>query len=264
MPRICFLNPFGTDAYDGLIADTLTPALRPDTRVQIRHLDGCPRNIDFYVPKHLVETEIIKSALQAQEDGFDAFVIGCCYDPALTPARELVDIPVVGPLEASAAHTRMFGHRFAVLTDHYKAVPEIEDLLRMYGMSQNCRKVEALGWFVDDMVENPAAVARDTSARVRQIMAESGAETVVLGCTIVSACYELAQQGQTVRDADPVINPNVMAMKVAELYADLRAAGQYRMGRGGYYGQHAAHDPDEAAEVRHALTHSPSESRAPV
>ena len=255
MPRICFLNPFGTDAYDRLIAEALSPVIRADTDVQIRHLAGCPRNIDYYVPKHLVETEIIRTAVQAQEDGFDAFVIGCCYDPALTPVRELLDIPVVGPLEASASLTRMFGHRFAVLTDHHKAVPEIEDLLRSYGLDQNCRRVEALGWFVDDMVGNPAAVASDTSERVRQVMAATGAETVVLGCTIVSACYELAQQrGQGQQDTPSVINPNLMAVKVAELFADLSATGQYRMSREGYYQPHAAHDRDEAAEVRRALT----------
>lgn len=257
MPRICFLNPFGTDAYDRLIADTLTPALRSGTAVQIRHLEGCPRNIDFYVPKHLVETAVLASAVQAEAEGFDAFVIGCCYDPALTPARELVDIPVVGPLEASVSLARMFGHRFAVLTDHHKAVPEIEDLLRVYGVDANCRGVEALDWFVDDMVQNPAAVAEDTSARVRHIMESSGAETVVLGCTIVSACYELAQQprGQAGQAVDSVINPNLMAVKVAELFADLRATGQYRMDRNGYYQKHAAHDPAEAADVLRSLTH---------
>jgi len=254
MSRICFLNPFGTDAYDGLVADALSPVLRDDTDVQIRHLAGCPPDIDYYVPKHLVESEILKAAVAAQEDGFDAFVIGCCYDPALTAVREMLDIPVVGPLEASASLTRMFGHRFAVLTDHHKAVPEIEDLLRLYGLDRNCRGVEALGWFVDDMVDRPSAVANDTSERVRQVMTSTGAETVVLGCTIVSACYELAQQRGQQQDPPSVINPNLMAVKVAELFADLNTTGQYRMSREGYYQQHTAHDRAEAAEVRRALT----------
>ena len=57
MPRICFLNPFGTDQFDQLVRDTLLPSLRGETEVEIRHLQGCPRNIDYYVPKHLVEVE---------------------------------------------------------------------------------------------------------------------------------------------------------------------------------------------------------------
>ena len=101
MARICFLNPFGTDSYDELIETTLTPALHGTTEVEIRHLTHAPRNIDYYAPKHLSETEIMMAAVEAERDGFDAFVIGCCYDPGLTQCRELVNIPVVGPLEAS-------------------------------------------------------------------------------------------------------------------------------------------------------------------
>ena len=40
-----------------------------------------------------------------------------------------------------------------------------------------------------------------------------------------------------------------MAVKLAEMFADLHAAGQYRISRAGYYQQHHAHDQDEAAEI---------------
>jgi len=254
MPRICFLNPFGTDAYDAIVRETLAPSLRAGTDVEIRHLTGCPRNIDFYVPKHLVEVDVLRAVAQAESDGFDALVVGCCYDPALTQARELVDMPVVGPLEASASLARLFGHRFSVVTDHRKAVPELEDRIRLYGLEPNCRSVTAIDWFVDDMIENPAAVARDAYVRCRDVMERDRAEAVVLGCTIVAACYEQAVlRGSLDVAALPIVNPNVMAVKVAEMLADLRAVGQYRMSRRGYYQRHDQHDADEAAEVRSLL-----------
>ena len=37
--------------------------------------------------------------------------------------------------------------------------------------------------------------------------------------------------------------------EMEELLADLAAVGQYRIGRSGYYQQHAQHDPAEAREV---------------
>lgn len=250
MARICFLNPFGTDDYDALIAEVLTPSLRAGTDVEIRHLEDAPRNIDFYVPKHLVEVEVLRAVRAAEREGFDALVIGCCYDPALTQARELTDMPVVGPLEAATSLARLFGHRFAVVTDHHKAVPEIEDRIRLYGLEPNCRSVSAVDWFVDDMIGDPDAVARDAHARCAAVMERDGAETVVLGCTIVSACYEraLLRGVEGVGDLS-VLNPNIMAVKVAELLADLRAVGQYRISRRGYYQRHAQHDAEEAASV---------------
>lgn len=255
MSRICFLNPFGTDAYDAIISETLAPSLRAGTEVEIRHLANCPRNIDYYVPKHLVEVEVLKAVVQADRDGFNAFVIGCCYDPALTQARELTDMPVVGPLEASAMLSRLFGHRFAVVTDHHKAVPEIEDRVRLYGLEPNCRSVSAINWFVDDMIGDPASVGHDAYARCKEVIERDGAEVVVLGCTIVAACYEqtVLRGGAELADL-AILNPNLMAVKVAEMLADLRSVGQYRISRRGYYQQHRQHDAQEAAEVLALLT----------
>jgi allantoin racemase len=254
MSRICFLNPFGTDAYDAIIEETLTPSLRAGTEVEIRHLSGAPPNIDFYVPKHLAEVEVLKEVARAESDDFDAVVIGCCYDPGLTQARELVNIPVVGPLEASASLARMFGHRFAVVTDHSKAVPELEDRIRLYGLEPNCRSVSAIEWYVVDMIEDPGAVARDAYARCKEVIERDGAEVVVLGCTIVAACYEQAiLRGATDLADLAILNPNLMAVKTAEMLADLRAAGQYRISRRAYYRQHHQHDPAEAAEVLASL-----------
>jgi allantoin racemase len=248
--RICFLNPFGTDDYDQLIHGTLAPYLRSGTEVEIQHLEDCPRNIDYYVPKHLVETEILRAAVGAERDGFDALVIGCCYDPALEQAREAVTIPVVGPLEASVSLAHMFGHRFSVVTDHRKAVPKLEDLVRTYGLEANCRSVTAIDWWIDDMIGDPAAVARDAAARSREVLERDRAEVIVLGCTIIAACFE-----KTLLDGAPdieglaVINPNLIAVKVAEMLADLAAVGQYRISREGFYQRHEQHDPAEARDV---------------
>ena len=250
MTRICFLNPFGTDQFDELVRETLLPSLRAGTEVEIRHLEDCPRNIDYYVPKHLVEVEVLRAVREAERDRFDAFVIGCCYDPALAQARELTDMPVVAPLEAAVLLARLFGHRFAVVTDHRKAVPELEDRVRVYGIEPNCRSVRAIDWYVDDMIHDPDAVARNAHARCLEVMEADRAEAVVLGCTIIAACYERAVlNGAHELAAAAIINPNLMAVKVAELFADLRAAGQYRISRRGYYRRHAQHDPEEAQEV---------------
>ena len=167
MARICFLNPFGTDSYDELIGSTLRPALHGSTEVEIRHLAHAPRNIDYYAPKHLAETEIMTAAVEAEREGFDAFVIGCCYDPALTQCRELVEHPgrrPAGGVGAAVAAVRPLAS--PCVTDHRKAVPELRDRVRLYGLEGNCRAVDAIDWFVDDMVLDPMTVAKDTYVKV--------------------------------------------------------------------------------------------------
>ena len=58
--RIDFINPFGTSAYDGLIAETLTTYAAQGTELTISHLRGCPPDIDYYYNKHLVETALFE------------------------------------------------------------------------------------------------------------------------------------------------------------------------------------------------------------
>lgn len=248
--KISFLNPFATDAHDRIITEVLTHALRPDTVLEVLHLEHGPRNIDYYAPKQLVQVEIIRAAMEAERNGADAFVIGCLYDPGLVEVREQLSIPVIGPLETATSLSRMFGHRYAILSDHRKALPMQRDILRAYGTDVNCVGLEAVGWFVDDMVSDPIRVARDTAAKARELMARTGAETVIIGCTIVAACYEYAvMRGEIDGAGLSVVNPNVLAVKSAEMFADIHRGGQYRISRASYYQNIRDHDEAQAAEV---------------
>src|ERR1700691_4549253 len=113
--RINFINPFGTEAYDGIIKDTLSHYRNDGTELVITHLDGCPADMDYFYPKHLVESALLEAIMCSEEEGFDAVISGCCYDPAVAVARELVDIPVVGPMEASLQMSAYFGRSVAIV-----------------------------------------------------------------------------------------------------------------------------------------------------
>lgn len=247
--RIAFINPFGTPAYDELIRTTLVPYAASGTEVDVIHLTGVPANIDYFYPKHLMEIAICQKVVELERDGYDAVVVGCCYDPGVRVARELVDIPVVGPLEAAINHASYFGHRYTVVTDHRKARPALEDLVRLYG-GENCRAVRAVDWYVTDMIKDPSAIADDAAAMCLRALAEDEAEVIILGCTIIAGCLE-QEIMTTGRHRDlPILNPNLFALKAAETLADLHRHGKYSISRVGYYQRHEQHDPAEADDVR--------------
>ena len=161
--RIAFINPFGTAAYDAIIEETLVPYAAPGTEVDVIHLEGVPANIDYYYPKHLMELAIFDEVRRLEEQGYDAVVVGCCYDPGVRVARELVDIPVVGPLEAAMNHASYFGHSFTVVTDH--ARPGRGSRTSSGSTAPgNCRGVRFIDWYVTDMIEDTTAVADDAAA----------------------------------------------------------------------------------------------------
>ena len=246
--RIAFINPFGTPAYDAIIEETLIPYAGPGTTVDVIHLEGVPADIDYYYPKHLMEVAIFRMVRRLEEEGYDAVVVGCCYDPGVKVARELVDIPVVGPLEAAMNHASYFGHRYTVVTDHRKAVPWLEDLVRLHG-SANCRGVRAIDWYVADMILDTSAVADDAAARSLKALDEDGSEVIILGCTIIAGCLEREIMTTGRHRELPILNPNLLALKAAETLADLHRAGKYAISRAGQYQRHEQHDRAAAAEV---------------
>jgi allantoin racemase len=164
-------------------------------------------------------------------------------------ARELVDIPVVGPLEAAMNHASYFGHSFTVVTDHAKARPWLEDLVRIHGAG-NCRGVRCIDWYVTDMIEDTTAVADDAAAACLTALAEDQAEVVILGCTIIGGCLEREIMTTGRHRELPILNPNLLALKAAETLADLHRMGKYSISRVGLYQKHEQHDPAEAEEVR--------------
>ena len=87
------------------------------------------------------------------------------------------------------------------------------------------------------MVKNPDQVALDTIAVSKQVLAETRAEVIVMGCTIVAACYQRYLMTQKTKPDVAIVNPNLLALKMAEGLADLKRAGIYQLARGGYYEQ---------------------------
>lgn len=250
MRRINFINPFGSVSYDEIIAKTLANYRADGTEVVVTHLTNCPPDIDFFYSKHMIEQSLYEGVMRSEEAGFDAVIVGCLYDPGVRVARELVDIPVVGPLEASFQMAANFGHSTMVLTDHRKAVPYIYDEARMRGQGATVRGVEAIDWFVKDMIHDREAVANDVVRLSREAARKFGAETVIMGCTIIAAIYqEYLMIGGEPAEV-PILNPNLMALKMAEGLADLHQKGAYQLARTGYYMKPTGHFEQEFRRAR--------------
>lgn len=238
MPRkINFINPFGTTVYDDLIRETLSRYALSDTTLEITHLSACPADMDYFYPKHFVEASLLEAIIKAEEDGFDAVISGCCYDPAVRVARETVNIPVVGPMEASLSMLPYYGKTAVIVTDHVKAGSLMKDNVKIYGASEIVLGLDVINWYVKDMIKDVSAVANDVIKVTQHSIDKTGAEAVILNCTIIAASYQKYLMDGGKAAPFPILNPNLMALKVAESLADIHQQGGYQLSRTGYYAQ---------------------------
>ncbi|MBX5204107.1 aspartate/glutamate racemase family protein [Rhizobium sp. NZLR1] len=238
MPRrINFINPFGTTAYDDLIQETLTHYAMQDTQLEVTHLEGCPADMDYFYPKHMVEAALFEAVRKSEEDGFDAVIVGCCYDPGVMVSRELVNIPVIGPFEASLNMLSFYGRTAVIVADHVKAGSQMKDNVKLYGASDRILGLDVIDWYVKDMVLDTSAVAHDVVEQTAKSIERTGAEAVILNCTIIAASYQKFLMDGGEPAPFPILNPNLMALGMAETLANLYQKGNYHVSRLGYYGQ---------------------------
>ena len=129
--KIMYLNPVGNSTYDQVFADMARDHKLPQTEVHVTSLApsaGRFTHIEFRSYEAMVTQGIIRAALAAGREGFDAFVIGCFYDTALHDAREvsgdmIVTAPCLASCEIAASLANRFGACWAAAMSGWKSSP---------------------------------------------------------------------------------------------------------------------------------------------
>jgi allantoin racemase len=71
-----------------------------------------------------------------------------------------------------------------------------------------------------------------------------------MGCTIVAACHQRhVMRNNAVTDL-VILNPNLLALKMAESLADLKRLGLYAPARSGYYEKPTGHYREQFLQQR--------------
>ena len=78
----------------------LTRLARPGVELTYRCTGEGPSEIRSSRDARAAAPFVVKTIVDAADEGFDAVIVDCTADPGVTEARELVDIPVVGAGEA--------------------------------------------------------------------------------------------------------------------------------------------------------------------
>ena len=211
------LGPAELDRRQAFLAEHAFPG----TAVEVRETDAGPASIESSVEEHLAVPGIIQAMPGLEAEGFDAVIIGCFGDPGLPAARELVDIPVIGPAQAGALMCVQLGERFGILTVVNEVVPSLRRLMRGYGLDALLADVRAVDVPVLELRDRREEVLATLTAE-GQRAAAAGADALVLGCMTMGFLDVAAEL--TDRLGVPVVNPVLAALKAAESAAALGVA----------------------------------------
>ncbi len=184
------------------------------TQVAVVDVPNGPASIESAYEEQLSIPPTLDRLRQCESEGVDAAIIGCFGDPGLEAARELVDMPVIGPCEASALLAASLGHRFTILTIYDSMAASQEYLVHRIGVRDKLASVRATDIAVLDLMKSPDR----TLARVLEVgdaaIREDRADALVFGCMTMSFLGLADTVSQ--RLGVPAINAGRAALKAAE------------------------------------------------
>src|SRR5271157_4016174 len=93
--KILFINPVGTSQFDKSMQQILEEAKNPGTEVDVVSLKRGPWHVEYHYYESLVMTDTLHVVKKAENDGYDAVVLGCFYDLGLQESREISNKMVV-------------------------------------------------------------------------------------------------------------------------------------------------------------------------
>jgi allantoin racemase len=159
--------------------------------------------------------------VEAEEQGYDAFVVGHFQEPGLNESKAAIDMPVLG--ESTMLHACTLGRKIGLVTINPTFVPWHEDQVvryRLEGRVVGVRSVDA-----DDYMrafDDPRAYegVREQFRQRSQPLLDEGVEVITPACGLPMLLFS-QEQDFTIGGAT-VLNGITVVAKIAEVAVKLK------------------------------------------
>ena len=170
-----------------------------------------PESAEGWLDSYLSAAAVLDT-LRSYEGPCDAVVMAGFGEHGREGARELLEVPVVDITEAAAHVACLLGHKYSVVTTLDRAVPLIEDRLKLAGLDARCASVRSSGLSVLELEQDPRATVQIIAAEAERAVREDKAEVICLGCGGMAGLDEAVRA----RTGVPVVDGVTAAVKLAE------------------------------------------------
>jgi allantoin racemase len=216
--NILVVNPNVSEIVLDVIVQAARGAAASGSTVVGLHSPRGTRNIDSSYGDYMSAPHMIEAVrARCETEHFDAVVLCGFGNVGIFALREILDVPVVSISEASMALACTLGHRFSTLTMLDQFIPYQQDLVRLFGFEAKCASVRSININVERAAIERDRTLAELTKQVRTIVAEDGAEVVILACAGLCG-YE---RDLSASAGIPVLDPVAVGVKTAETLVTL-------------------------------------------
>jgi allantoin racemase len=223
--RIKYIVPFPFDE-EGLAnrAAQLPDELRtPGVDYDFVPVRNSIHNADSQYELLILDAYIAEAGLSAEDEGYDAVVMDTVSDSGLAALRSRLSIPVLGPGLVQQHVAAMLGKRFTILTMWRRWISMYEKTMAEYQTSHYCASIRSIDVRPDQeqlLAGKEEVVFAALEREGRLAIEEDRAEVLLIGSTTMHQAVAHLRETLDV----PVINPGLLAIKMAELFVELGLA----------------------------------------
>ena len=220
MKSIYIINPLTDKEFEQMTIREVKPAASAETQLHVVRIDKGPASIECRYDEVIAEPYAVKKVKEVA-DKADAIIINCFGDVGVDAAREVTDVPIIGPGTSTMALAQLLGHNFSVISVLSRLAPLINKIAANLGTTK-LTSVRAVDIPVLELKDRAKLVEKLTKESVKAIE-DDGAHVIVLGCTGMAGLADqvkhgLANQGYSI----PVLDPLIVALKLAEILVDMK------------------------------------------
>ena len=220
--RIKYIVPFPFDeAGIANRAAQLPPELRsPGVEYDFVPVRNSCRNADGAYELLILDAYITEAGLGSEDEGYDAVVMDTVSDSGLAALRSRLTIPVLGPGQVQQHMAAMLGRKFSILTMWKRWISLYEKTMTDYGTRHYCASIRSIDVRPDQehlLAGKEEVVFAALEEQGRRAIEEDGADVLLIGSTTMHQAVDHLRRTLGV----PVINPGLLAIKLAELCVEL-------------------------------------------
>jgi allantoin racemase len=214
--KIKVIIPVTTNKWNENVETDYKKLKRPETAIDIVHLKHGPEAIQSEYDEANATPFILEEVNDSVRHHYDAIIIYCFSDPALSAAREISTIPLVGIGESSQLFAMGLADRIGILATVDQTIPKIRRKLTAKGFSSRFPSIHALNIPVLDY-DHPEKVTKRALDVASLMVNQDKVEAILRGCGSMFNIKEQIQEKFSI----PVVAPGEVALKHAEMLVEL-------------------------------------------
>jgi allantoin racemase len=219
-----FVDPSEQSGYFGYLKEALASLADPAVVFEAHGIS--PPDLELHrITEFRCAAQVLRNAVIAQQQGYDAFVIGHFQDSGLYETRAAVDLPVLSLGEASMLYACILGQKIGLVTINPIFIPMHEEQVRRYGLQERVTAINAITTNPDELnraFTQPAAFDKVLQQFREQVqpLVERGVEVIIPAGGLPALLFSRLKNF-TIGNA-AVLDPIAVLVKTAEMAVKLR------------------------------------------